>query len=119
MTGSQAVVLDRADLLDADSRAGMVRMVERVTSKLGIAVLLCSTGVGQWERAVEAGHDSRRDDAVTGYIQWPASRKFKPQDVVLNGGLFWRLDDDGQWRIIDDRLFLAARRADKWREKKS
>ena len=45
MTGSQAVVLDRADLLDADNREGLVRAVKRVSVKTGIAVLLCSTGV--------------------------------------------------------------------------
>ena len=45
MTGSQAVVLDRADLLDADNREGLVRAVKRVSGKTGIAVLLCSTGV--------------------------------------------------------------------------
>ena len=44
MTGSQAVVLDRADLLDADNREGLVRAVKRVSGKTGIAVLLCSTG---------------------------------------------------------------------------
>ena len=45
MTGSKAVVLDRADLLDADNREGLVRAVKRVSGKTGIAVLLCSTGV--------------------------------------------------------------------------
>ena len=45
MTGSQAVVLDRADVLDADNRDGLVRAVKRVSAKTGIAVLLCSTGV--------------------------------------------------------------------------
>ena len=44
MTGSQAVVLDRADLLDASNREGLVRAVKRVAGKTGIAVLLCSTG---------------------------------------------------------------------------
>ena len=45
MTGSQVVVLDRADMLDASNRVGLVRAVERVAGKTGIAVLLCSTGV--------------------------------------------------------------------------
>ena len=44
MTGSQAVVLDRADMLDAGNREGLVRAVNRVAGKTGIAVLLCSTG---------------------------------------------------------------------------
>ena len=43
MTGSKAVVLDRADLLDASNREGLVRAVKRVSGKTGIAVLLCST----------------------------------------------------------------------------
>ena len=45
MTRSQAVVLDRADLLDVGNREGLVRAVGRVSGKTGIAVLLCSTGV--------------------------------------------------------------------------
>ena len=44
MTGSQAVVLDRADLLDEGNREGLVRAVKRVSGKTGMAVLLCSTG---------------------------------------------------------------------------
>ena len=44
ITGSKAVVLDRADLLDAGNRAGLVCAVNRVASKTGMAVLLCSTG---------------------------------------------------------------------------
>ena len=44
MTGSQAVVLDRADMLDAGNREGLVRAVKRVAGVTGIAVLLCSTG---------------------------------------------------------------------------
>lgn len=44
MTGSAAVVLDRADLLDAGNRQGLIKAVERVTTKRPIAVLLCSTG---------------------------------------------------------------------------
>ena len=38
---------------------------------------------------------------MTGYVQWAPSQEFKPQDVVLNGGLLWRMDDAGVWRIID------------------
>ena len=60
MTGSKAVVLDRADLLDAVNRDGLVRAVERVVGKTGIAVLLCSTGLvnayAPWEQvAIEGG----------------------------------------------------------------
>ena len=44
ITGSQAIVLDRADLLDPGNRKGLVRAIQRVSSKTGIAVLLCSTG---------------------------------------------------------------------------
>ena len=43
ISGSKAVVLDRADLLDANGRTALARAAERVTSKTGIAVLLCST----------------------------------------------------------------------------
>ena len=43
MTGSQAVVLDRADLLDAQERERLNAALARVTGKTGIAVLLCST----------------------------------------------------------------------------
>ena len=39
---------------------------------------------------------------MTGYIQWPDLQKFKPRDVVLNGGLWWRMDDAGGWHISDD-----------------
>ena len=38
-------MLDRADLLDNDNRAGLVRGLERVVGKTGMAVLLCRTGV--------------------------------------------------------------------------
>ena len=59
MTGSQAVVLDRADLLDADNREGLVRAVKRVSGKTGIAVLLCSTGTvngdAPWKQVTIAG----------------------------------------------------------------
>ena len=44
ITGSKAVVLDRADLLDAGNRAGLVCAVNRVAERTGMAVLLCSTG---------------------------------------------------------------------------
>ena len=44
ITGSKVVVLDRGDLLDASNRAGLVRAVNRVVGKTGMAVLLCSTG---------------------------------------------------------------------------
>ena len=60
MTGSQAVVLDRADLLDPSNREGLVRAVQRVSGKTGIAVLLCSTGAvngdAPWRQvAIEGG----------------------------------------------------------------
>ena len=44
ITGSKVVVLDRGDLLDASNRAGLVKAVNRVVGKTGMAVLLCSTG---------------------------------------------------------------------------
>ena len=63
MTGSQAVVLDRADLLDADNREGLVRAVKRVSGKTGIAVLLCSTGAATgdapWKQVTIEGGTTR------------------------------------------------------------
>ena len=44
LTGSRAVVLDRADLLDGANRAGLARGLGRIVEKTGVAVLLCSTG---------------------------------------------------------------------------
>ena len=44
LTGSSAVVLDRADLLDGANRAGLARGLGRIVEKTGVAVLLCSTG---------------------------------------------------------------------------
>ena len=44
ITGSKVAVLDRGDLLDASNRAGLVKAVNRVVGKTGMAVLLCSTG---------------------------------------------------------------------------
>ena len=59
MTGSRAVVLDRADLLDAGNREGLVRAVKRVAGKTGLSVLLCSTGVANgdapWKQVTIAG----------------------------------------------------------------
>ena len=60
ITESKAVVLDRGDLLDATNRAGLVRAVERVAEKTGMAILLCSTGNaeygGYWPQvAIDAG----------------------------------------------------------------
>ena len=61
MTGSQAVVLDRADLLDVDNRWGLEQAVQRVSGKTGIAVLLCSTGVADgtapWKQVTITGGD--------------------------------------------------------------
>ena len=63
MTGSQAVVLDRADLLDAGNREGLVRAVKRVAGKTGIAVLLCSTGAANgsapWKQVTIEGGATR------------------------------------------------------------
>ena len=44
ITGAQVVVLDRADLLDAATRASLFRGLRRVTAATGMAVLVCSTG---------------------------------------------------------------------------
>ena len=59
LTGSGAVVLDRADLLDAGNREGLVRAVKRVAGKTGLSVLLCSTGVADgsapWKQVTIAG----------------------------------------------------------------
>lgn len=60
ITGSKAVVLDRADLLDGTNRQGLAAAVKRVVGKTGMAVLLCSTsgnaGVGHWPQVfLEAG----------------------------------------------------------------
>ena len=63
MTGSRAVVLDRADLLDAGNREGLVRAVKRVAGKTGIAVLAVLDWRGQrtsapWKQvAIEGGDD--------------------------------------------------------------
>ena len=43
---------------------------------------------------------------MSGYIQWPAEHKFKPGDLMLNGGLFWTVDGDGNFRILDDNGLL-------------
>ena len=63
MTGSKAVVLDRADLLDKGNREGLVRAVWRVSGKTGITVLLCSTGVANddapWTQVTIEGGETR------------------------------------------------------------
>ena len=63
MTGSKAVVLDRADLLDSNNRCGLVRAVNRVSGKTGIAVLLCSTGevneAAPWKQVSIEGGETR------------------------------------------------------------
>ena len=63
MTGSRAVVLDRADLLDTNNRCGLVRAVNRVSGKTGIAVLLCSTGAANgdapWKQVTIEGGETR------------------------------------------------------------
>ena len=57
LTESPVVVLDRADLLDVVNRAGLVRAVQRVASRTGIAVMICATEqhepqTGVWDRTV-------------------------------------------------------------------
>ena len=48
---------------------------------------------------------------MTGYISWLDSHEFKPQDVVVNGGLFWQMDAAENWRIIDEgELMPVCRR---------
>ena len=47
ITGSKAVVLDRADLLDTSNRAGLVTAVNRVVGRTQMSVLLCSTGAAR------------------------------------------------------------------------
>ena len=53
---SGVVVLDRADILDAGGRDGLIRILHRFAGKTGIAVLLCSTdpapfeGEAAWKR---------------------------------------------------------------------
>ena len=68
MTQSAAVVLDRADLLDTDKRAGLVEAVKRVVSKVPMAVILCSTGTpapdAPWRQVVVSG--GRTVDPETG-----------------------------------------------------
>ena len=63
MTGSKAVVLDRADMLDAGNRQGLVRAVQRVSGKTGIAVLLCSTGAASdsapWKQITIEGGETK------------------------------------------------------------
>ena len=44
LTGSQVVVLDRADLLDFANKGGLVKALERVASRTKMAVLVCTTG---------------------------------------------------------------------------
>ena len=43
---------------------------------------------------------------MTGYIQWPTEQEFQPGDVVLNGGMFWRLGKDERFRILEDDHFM-------------
>jgi len=44
LSGSKVVVLDRADLLDASQRKGMVSALKLAAESSGLAVLVCSTG---------------------------------------------------------------------------
>ena len=44
---------------------------------------------------------------MTGFLQWPAEQKFKQGDLMLNGGLFWTVDGDGNFHILDDNDYLA------------
>ena len=59
LTGSKAVVLDRADLLDGANRAGLARGLGRIVEKTGVAVLLCSTGEPEQRCALAASRRSR------------------------------------------------------------
>ena len=43
ITGSKVVVLDRADILDYNTRDGLIKAVSRVSSKTDMAVLVCTT----------------------------------------------------------------------------
>ena len=49
---------------------------------------------------------------MSGYIQWPDGHEFKPGDLMLNGGLFWTVDGDGNFRILDDNGLQAVLRGD-------
>ena len=68
MTKSVAVVLDRADLLFGEWRAGLVPAVQRVAGKTGMAVILCSAGEpapdAPWRQVVVSG--GRTVDPETG-----------------------------------------------------
>ncbi len=68
MTGSSAVVLDRADLLDADSRRGLIAAA-RVAAKR-TAVVLCATGEvdmdAPWTQVIVTG--GRTVDPETGEV---------------------------------------------------
>ena len=74
MTGSQAVVLDRADLLDVDNRWGLEEAVQRVSGKTGDRRAAVLDGRGRWHSAVEAGHDNRRGDGMRIYLAARYSR---------------------------------------------
>ena len=43
LTKSSVVVLDRADMLDVEARKGLGKALERVTSKTGVAAIVCTT----------------------------------------------------------------------------
>ena len=68
MTQSAAVVLDRADLLHGEWRAGLVPAVQRVASKTGMSVIVCSAGEpapdAPWRQVVVSG--GRTVDPETG-----------------------------------------------------
>ena len=70
MTKSAAVVLDAADLLDRDGRAGLVRALTRVAERTGMAIVVCATGEPlddpPWRQVVVAG--GRTVDVETGEV---------------------------------------------------
>lgn len=47
LSGSKVVVMDRADMLDAEGRAGLAKAIQRVANKLSISVVVCSTETGE------------------------------------------------------------------------
>ena len=64
LTGSRAVVLDRADLLDMDNSEGLEEVaVQRVSEKVPIAVVLCSTGEPFDDRSPRGGRYRRPTSA--------------------------------------------------------
>ena len=85
ITGSAAVVLDRADMLDREGRDGLEAAVGLVTSKTPISVILCATALGKLEHGLpeprqrvppggdrRRAHGRRRDRGGGGVNAWAA-----------------------------------------------